>query len=243
LPGEEILAPMDSQPDEPQHADIVRQLEADHQGIISGVGLVTRVWGTAEQTLCELFHVLSQLGERGLETAGVIFYAPSNTETRVALVNNLVEYRCRMQRLGDFDDRLRAYWKNLKGKIDTLKNGRNAIVHGVILNSSHGGKNQRLRLSPALSDTLRIQSRINVEQVLKGGQHIGFGPDELKSHEQAVWRVIERIQLLIAAFRPRMRLAFGPHEGRDPEELLEAVSRLDGEANKIQDEQDQQGQS
>ena len=60
------------------------------------------------------------------EITGVVFFTPGNTETRIAFVDNLIAYHF------SSESAVVAEWKNIKGKLDRLKNTRNGIVHGMI---------------------------------------------------------------------------------------------------------------
>jgi hypothetical protein len=214
-------------PEDPRTKEMLRRIRADHEAIISGIGLVTRVWATLESSLYQLFMVLGRFAgpSPGPDIAGVIFFTPNNTETRIELVNKLVTYHCQMHSIGELDDRLTALWDTkIKGKIDTLKNTRNAIVHGAIISSYRSG-DQKVRLSPTFGDILRLYP------FYKRQVHPGLGPSDLKTHEQAVWRVIERTQKLSGAFDFRMRLQFGPDREVAIRELHELLLQLETDWN------------
>jgi hypothetical protein len=203
------------------------RMQREHDEIVSGVGLVTRVWATLETSLFSAVLPACKDGNAipwGPEIAGVIFYTPSNTETRVSLVDNLISYHCEMHSIGDVDKRLVALWNTkIKGKINNLKNTRNAIVHGTIVSSSKGGFDQHVRLSPAFGDTLRSLTYIRQRK------HPGLGPNELRVHERAVWRVNERTQKLTRAFALRMQLQFGPESTKAIQDLLALLPQLESE--------------
>jgi hypothetical protein len=224
---------MSADKEDPKITALRKRIQREHDEIISGVGLVTRVWATLEMSLFELFRLLARLAipSPGPEIAGVIFYTPSNTETRISLVNNLITYHCQLQRIGDIDDRLVKLWSTkIKGKIDNLKNTRNAIVHGAIVLSARG-MDQRQRLAPTFGDTLRFQPTIH--------QHPGLGPSDLSTHEKAVWRVTERTQKLTLAFAHRMQARFGPDNEAAIRALLELVHQLETDWSS-QNNQDQE---
>jgi hypothetical protein len=184
-------------PEDPKVKARRERLAREHQEIISGVGSVTRAWAQLESTLFQIFQLLARLDVSwAQQIAGVIFYTPSNTETRISLVDNLISYHCQLHRSGPIDDRLVELWdKKIKGKINNIKNTRNAIVHGGIILSALGVDDQHQRLSPMFGDTLRIYPQI------KSGRHPGLGANELHVHEQAVWRVNERT-LRLAGLHP-----------------------------------------
>jgi hypothetical protein len=197
---------------------------AERAAIITGIGEVTSVWATLEDNLFSLFLVLTGLsGDQAWdERAGIIFYTPSNTETRIALVDNLVSYHCEMRKLSppadEIDDRLLKNWHSIKGKIDRLKNTRNAIVHGSVGSVGSATKSTS-RLTPAFGDTLRFP------RTVPKGSFPGLGSNEIKTHSQAVWTANNRVAQLTGAFRLRMQL---PHHA-DPlgviRTLLEMLPR------------------
>jgi hypothetical protein len=199
----------------------------EYEEIISSIGLVTRVWATLESSIFKLFMTLAGFPPTDFEIAGVIFYTPSNTETRISLVDKLVTYRCELNRAVDLDDRLRKVWEKAKGKIDALKNTRNAIIHGTVSGYAYGDNllKQGPRLNPAFGDWLRLAPPIMAKQIP------GLGSNEIKNHEQAVWRVNDRMRKLDEAFQLRLRAQHGP----DPEEairkLLELLPQLENRTN------------
>lgn len=223
------------EPEDPRTIELRKRMQREHDEIISGVGQVTRVWAALEESLLELFRILAHLttSQSHLDIGGVIFYTPTNTETRVSLVNNLITYHCKLERIAEVDDHLVALWDTkIKGKIDNLKNTRNAIVHGTIVSSHRGGMDQRMRLSPTFGDTLRFQP------FARRHEHPGLRPSDLKTHEQAVWRVIRQLQKLKQAFALRMRVQFGPDSTAAIQELLVLVPQLETEMSS-QNNQDQ----
>jgi hypothetical protein len=109
---------------DPKVKALLQRMEREHEQLISGVGLVTGVWATLEMSLFELFRLLARFATPppGPDIAGVIFYTPTNTETRVSLVNNLIAYHCKMHSIGEIDERLVALWETkIKGKIDSFE--------------------------------------------------------------------------------------------------------------------------
>jgi hypothetical protein len=170
---------------------------------------------------------LAGFSSTGFEIAGVIFYTPSNTETRISFVDKLVTYRCELNRAVDLDDRLRELWEKTKGKIDALKNTRNAIIHGTVSGYAYGDNllKQGPRLNPAFGDWLRLAPPIMARKIP------GLGSNEIKNHEQAVWRVNDRVTKLDEAFQFRLQAQHSP----DPEEairkLLELLHQLENQSN------------
>lgn len=196
-----------------------KKIEEEKIAIERAIGKVTTAWGSMEDSLCSLFLSLS-----GLEASlvgGVIFYAPTNLETRIRLVDSLVAFRFKFQQKTDDEKKIFDAWENLKGKINTLKNKRNAIAHGMIIHSTtHGVATQRPRLSPPVWDALRFWPQA------KTGQHIGIGSNEILIHLDAVHRAWERVR----NFKEAVRLHLKQPSGLNPKEagkLRELMSLLD----------------
>jgi hypothetical protein len=211
--------------DDPKLDVAMKRLAAENNAIISSIGEVTRVWATLEMGLFQLFSVLTGLsGDKAWdECAGVIFYTPSNTETRVALVDNLVAYRCELQKFptpaDEIDGRLSALWNNIKGKIDRLKNTRNAIVHGTVGSGGTADKSF-VKLMPAFGDTLRFYGAVTAQRNIPG-----LGSNEINVHSKAVWRVNDRVHKLTEAFRLRMQLPHLPDPSEAVQKLLELLTQ------------------
>jgi hypothetical protein len=147
-----------------------------------------------------------------------------------------------MNSIGPIDDRLVSIWNTkIKGKISNLKNTMYAIIHGTIVSSSKSVIDQRVRLSPMFGDTLRFLPFAHERQ------HPSLGPNELKVHEQAVWRVNERTQKLTEVFALRMQVQFGPDSTKALKDLLEVLPRLETEMssqnNQGQEQQDRNSSS
>jgi hypothetical protein len=67
----------------------------------------------------------------------------------------------------------------------------------------------------------------------------GLGSNELKIHEQAVWRVNARVQEMTEAFRLRMQLLMTPDQPEVIRKLLEVLLQL----NAMKDTQNNQDQA
>lgn len=155
------------------------------------------------------------------------FYTPSNTETRISLVDNLVAYRCELRKFpppaNEIDDGLSALWGKIKGKIDRLKNTRNAIVHGTIVSGGSATKNF-VKLAPAFGDTLRFYG-----SAVSHGNIPGLGSNEIKIHSQAVWRANDRVHKLTEVFRLRMQLPHHPDPSEGVQKLLELLTQQEAQ--------------
>jgi hypothetical protein len=216
---------IDLMPDDPKLDDAMR-IAAEQAAIISGIGKVTTAWATLEMNLFCLFSVLTGLSEDQAwdECAGVIFYTPTNTETRIALVDNLVDYRCRLRKLPPpaahlIDERLSTLWSKVKDKIDGLKSTRNAIIHGTVASVGTATKSS-VKVMPAFADTLRLHKAAAAQ-----GNIPGLGSNELNVHSQAVWRVNNRVHELTEAFRLRMQLPQLPDSAEAVQKLLELTQQ------------------
>jgi hypothetical protein len=152
----------------------------EQESLYREIGNVTNIWSTLEGNLCGLFSLLA-FGDPLRFVAGVIFFTPSNTVTRINMVDNLIAYF-----FAD-DHEVALEWQRVKSKLDRLKNTRNAIVHGSVV-SAGSATQSGSRLTPNFADTLRI-ARLTVQK----GQLCGLSPNELKNHAKAVWDVNNQV--------------------------------------------------
>jgi hypothetical protein len=240
LCGHQIIVTHDrtmSEPtkNDPKLQEMLHRNKIEHASIINNIGLVTRAWGTLEMTLCDAFRHLGAFPETERWAAGVIFYTPSNTETRVSLVDKLIAYRFQPNIIPEFDPRICSSWASIKGKIDALKNTRNAIVHGVVTHSAKGVSpyDQTPRLTPAPADWLRFSPAV------LAGRHPGLGSNEIKVHEQAVWRVNARAHKLSEVIQLRLRQPFLPESGGVNPKLSALLIQLEN-LTSSQNSQDQE---
>lgn len=198
-----------------------QQMTAELKAIVSAIGYVTAAWGRLEECLFDLFSILSEMGKT--QVAGVVFYTPSNMETRLSLVDKLITYQFEMRSKVHSDEILRATWKRLRGKINNLKDTRNMIAHGTIMQSiPQNLPSQRPRLTPSFFHTLEFRARFHP------GQHVGLGSAEIETHHQAVNRAIERFAPLIDAVRLQLkqRVGLNPTEA---EKLRGLLTQLDSQ--------------
>ena len=185
-------------PVDPEIRRMVAKIGAEHQKILSSIGTVTTYWGMLEGNLCDLFTALNNQGNE--EVSGVVFYAPSNTETRLGFIERLIIYHFEFRSGSpDIDSNIVAAWRNILGKINTLKNTRNAIAHGIMSSSAISLKNQTARLTPAFADVLRF-----LPNLLKK-QHPGLGSAEIETHIKAIGRVNDRVRTLASIVRCHLR--------------------------------------
>lgn len=222
-----------SDPEDPKTKEMLQKMVLEHDALIRGVGLVTRVWGVLENNLFQSFTVLGAFdSSTQQDAAGVIFYTPSNMETRISFVDKLVAYRFKLFGVPSIDPQIAKLWSGVKGKIDTLKSTRNAIVHGTLVSSSGraNAHDQTHRIAPNFGDVLRF-----LPDVMQG-RHPGLGSNELRVHEKAVWRVNERLRNLNEAFQLRMEIQLGPDKDTAVLKLLELLPNLDQAADNNSDQ-------
>lgn len=208
-----------SEKTKPKPTEDMRRAIAENNAIINNVGLVTRVWATLETSLFELFRILPR-GSQDINALGVIFFTPTNMETRISFVDNLIFYRFGSKGAGKIAERLCAQWDSIKGKINALKSTRNAIVHGTVTSVAIESRTTS-RLMPSFFDTLRFFPRF------MNGQLPGLGSNELKNHEQAVWRVNDRVRKLTQAFQLALKLTAPRGRRAIARKLLEILNELE----------------
>lgn len=169
-----------------------------------------------------LHRVFSALCATDQNLCGAIFYAPNNMETRIDLVEAVFTYRFHLQAnraLSTDEQIIAAEWRRAKGKINTLKTTRNAIVHGSIISSNYKGKHQ-VRLAPQFMDVVRLAPMFSAKQ------HIGLGKAELATHYRATGRAIDRINRLARALEIYI-LPPSAHSNELRRELQKLISEMD----------------
>ncbi len=105
----------------------------------------------------------------GNDKAGIIFYSPSNFETRLRLVGDLVAFTLAG------NETLASRWATIKGRIQRKQGVRNAIAHGSLINSGN-----RMLLTPAFGDRLRWQG---------GRGKTGMKGTDIQQFAAAVWHL------------------------------------------------------
>jgi hypothetical protein len=70
---------------------ISKALETEQAAIGRAIGDASLAWANLESALSNIFFILA-FEQKDVEIAGVIFYTPSNFETRLAIVDNLMAY-------------------------------------------------------------------------------------------------------------------------------------------------------
>jgi len=205
--------------------------------LTSAIGKVTAAWGSLEDSLHEMFAELSGLA--GIATSGVIFYAPPNTETRIRIVDSLVAYHFDFNRKTDEQRVVSEAWGKIKGKINALKNTRNAIAHGMIVHTQTTGVlTQRPRLTTPIADTLRFWPS------LKAGQYFGMGSNEVLTHLAAVHRIDGRVRNFTKAVRLTLKRksGFSQEEELLLAEMLSDLTSAGSSENVVSSEQRQSGE-
>jgi hypothetical protein len=213
---------------------IFKALEEEQTAIRDSIGDASIAWSALESTLSATFHTLA-FGERNVETAGVIFYTPGNFEGRLALVDNLMTYHFEVKALPmTYMPQMHTLWRKLKGRIDSKKNRRNAIIHGTVTHLDAGNLRRRtVRLTPAFLDVLRLHpSRAS-------GQYAGMSSNDVKQFSRSVVRLNDFLTDFLRLLRRYKKGREHPDSPilRDPE-MLEAIAQLGKKLNS-QNEQEQ----
>lgn len=106
-------------------------------------------WAAIEHNLAEVLSAL--LDRKDVALGGVIYFAPSATETRIAIVNAAMR-QFWFNRRGE--ELVMPIWAKIQNKLGKLKRVRNDVVHGIIAGVTMNGKHYA-RLTPHFGDALR----------------------------------------------------------------------------------------
>lgn len=199
-----------------------KALHAEEAAIRRAIGDASVAWSGLESALSHIFITLG-FERQTTEVAGVIFYTPTNFETRLALVDNLMTYHFVVQALPmTHMPQIYALWPLLRGRIAKKQSIRNAIAHGNLIHQDAGNlRRTRVRLSPALLDTLRLHPTRLTKQ------YFGMASNEINQFTNSIVRLatlLGEYDQILKAYRKGRESLRGPLL-QDPE-LLEAVNQL-----------------
>lgn len=202
---------------------IWKVLHAEEEAIRRAVGDASVAWAGLESALCWIFITLGFFEQRDAHLPGVIFYSPSNFETRLSLIDDLMSYHFVVNALPQTHmPAIYALWPRLRNRISTKQAKRNAVAHGNLVSQNAGElRKRRVRLSPALLDTLRLHPA----RVAK--QYYGMSSNDINQFTQSVIRLaglLLEYNRILQAYQKGRKSTQGPIL-QDPE-LLEAVTRL-----------------
>ncbi len=133
-------------------------IEERREQMFLAIGKAHSAFSRLESCLWELYSKAAQHHNSGV--SNVVFYSPTNIETRIGIVDSVMQFLFDQHNDGQ---RLYDAWAKLKGKIDKKKNVRNQIAHGELLPSTRGD-NTQVRLTPQVADLVRIIPHVDTTQ-------------------------------------------------------------------------------
>ncbi len=176
----------------PEIPAVAKRLSDESQQLHRAIAAAIVAWAGLENALAYLLDcfVSSQAGN-GLGL--LVYYTPSATETRMAIVQNTIGFVCSAGAAShgqdrDVYDRLQKISDALFSRISSAKKSRNAIVHGNIATISVGDR-QVVRLTKPIFDMTpqnRDHRRMieNLEKQISGDtrlQNPGMGANEVNN--------------------------------------------------------------
>jgi len=160
-------------------------------------------WAELENALALLLGKIIHDPSNSLASA--IYFAPSNTETRMGIVTAALKVN--LSPSPHFTEILKR-WKTLQNRFGRKKNIRNQIAHGQIITIRFNGKNH-IRLTSPLFDFSRHSDS------LKKGQKPGLGPSEITNAATG-------IKTLTLEIHEWWKIVSAPHS-KDVDALLEKL--------------------
>jgi hypothetical protein len=130
-------------PPPPWIVKLAQESQAMNEAIVSAV----RAWAGLENALAYLLGTIITQGGGSLGMA--IYYRPSATETRIAIVDEAIIHFCAVHSDGAS---VKVLWTKLHARIGNSKSTRNKIIHGnVVTHGTAKGRNH-IRLTAPIFD-------------------------------------------------------------------------------------------
>jgi len=206
-----------------QKEAIWKALHEEEASIRRAVGNASVAWAGLESVLSHIFLTLA-FEQKDVEIAGVIFYTPSNFESRISMVDNLMSYHFTVNAIPQtYMPQIYSIWPKLRGRIQTKQSRRNAIIHGNLMNQQRGAslRDRNIRLTPAFLDVLR-QHKFRASKQLPG-----MSSNDIIQFTNGVVRLAGLLidyNLILKAYQKGRKAARGPI--LQDQELFEAVNLL-----------------
>lgn len=130
---------------EPDHPDVEKMRLA--------VGAALMNWGDLENALAHFLRDLLQHPDNSI--APVIYFAPNNTETRLYIVDGIVNHILCHTTI-HFGEELYLCWQKVLSRINKSKDSRNRLAHGQIVTWQKNDK-PHVRLTASIYDVSRFR--------------------------------------------------------------------------------------
>ena len=162
--------------------EAARRVALERERMDAALLNVIRYWGYLEQQYCLILEAC--LLPTTFAMAMAIYFAPSSTETRFAIVDSAVQAVL----WGHKKERgILAVWGRFKNRVNRQKNVRNMVAHGEIITYPLGGRAQ-VRLAHSQLDTVR-RFRARKER-----QAEGMSVSDVEHHAKAIEQRIQEAQ-------------------------------------------------
>jgi hypothetical protein len=158
--------------------------EADRARI--AVGNAIFAWASLEDKLVSLLGMVLGMAPAA-PMASAIYFAPSNIETRLQIVDRAICERFNGHKI---EQQFLDEWQAVLGKINRLKSTRNKIAHASLIKTSRPDREPVIRVTPQIYD---IQRRRPADEA---GQLQGMSPHDVEEHVKAIQSVIPIVEEL-----------------------------------------------
>jgi hypothetical protein len=177
------------------------------------VAAATLNWGDLENSIVRFFRDLIQ--SEDLSLAPIIYFAPSNTETRLYIVDAVAHHILSGgYRFIKFGEEALTCWTAILSKINKAKEGRNKIAHGQILEIP--GRKTHFRLTSSIYDIGRFTKEPLHPQLPGLSQH---DVQEIADKFHELHNLVDELTNVIRALRD-------PDDQASPEKLRSLAIRL-----------------
>jgi hypothetical protein len=176
-------------------AKMLAKMAADTKAIREGIVQITLAWAAVEGSMSLLLREV--LGDASGEIAFAIYYSPASAEVRFKIVDAAFCELMGQSELKPAEFRvLMEPWMTLYGRLNNLKEFRNATAHGSISTFARFEKNY-VRLMPPIFDFRRIVPSVRNRQIP------GLSAHDVTVGATAIWEIIPKIGLFFPIARAR----------------------------------------
>jgi hypothetical protein len=170
-------------------------------------------WAELENEFARVLHYLLEHSDP--ELGLVIYYVPSNTETRIAIVDAVLQEK--VHRFCPYADEIIRCWGKFLEQVNRSKKTRNKIAHGnaILVTQTNSGKTQA-RLVPPLLDP------INRRKTWKGDQFPGMATHDVAA---AARKIVEHRKTLRMIFDLIKLVRSTPFDWRASQEKLRELEK------------------
>lgn len=195
----------------------VTALIEEYKRMRAGLSATVETWSQLENSLSRVLAAAMNTPFDQMPFA--IYYAPSNTESRLAIVDNAVYH---IPLLHGEIPQAKACWDKLFSKINNAKSTRNKIIHGQIVTANIGGGNH-CRLTGAMFD---FSKRNKTAEAFANKQLPGMSAHDVERAAALFARRSNQCSKLAAIFKAMINQPDEPQAWRKTLAALEADLNL-----------------